>query len=92
MGCSVDSFWMECVCDELVDTDECAEVDKGGCDQICMNTGGSYVCVCREGFSLDVLNYKTCRGVSTYFCLHFMSVFIFHKATGQTKNRLYRGV
>jgi len=47
----------------LVDTDECGE-NNGDCDQICINTAGSYHCLCREGLTLTTDN-KTCQGSAT---------------------------
>ena len=33
-----------------IDLDECA-VNKGGCDQVCTNTQGSYQCSCNPGYT-----------------------------------------
>ena len=35
----------------LVDINEC-EMDSGGCDDICINTEGSYYCQCSPGLHL----------------------------------------
>lgn len=35
-----------------IDIDECAE-DDHNCDDVCLNTMGSFSCGCRKGFSLD---------------------------------------
>ena len=35
-----------------IDDNECADGGNGGCDQICVNSLGSYSCNCLEGFSL----------------------------------------
>lgn len=35
----------------FVDKDECSK-DNGGCQHECINTVGSYVCQCRNGFVL----------------------------------------
>lgn len=35
----------------LLDKDECSK-DNGGCQHECINTVGSYVCQCRNGFVL----------------------------------------
>jgi len=35
----------------IVDINECL-TDNGGCDQICLNTGGSYKCSCNTFFAL----------------------------------------
>ncbi|XP_078665118.1 uncharacterized protein LOC144907678 [Branchiostoma floridae x Branchiostoma belcheri] len=43
------------------DVDECATYN-GGCDQICINTEGSYSCSCREGFTLKADN-RGCEDV-----------------------------
>lgn len=44
----------------LADVDECA-VNKGGCNQICHNTVGSYYCSCSNGYQLSSDNH-TCNG------------------------------
>lgn len=44
----------------LVAQDLCA-VEKHACEQICVNTPGSYVCQCYEGYELDA-NGKNCIG------------------------------
>ena len=44
----------------VVDIDECA-VGKGGCDQICTNTPGSYSCSCDSDFQLQP-DGRTCQG------------------------------
>ena len=38
---------------------ECSE-RLAGCDQVCVNTPGSFTCSCRDGFSLDTTNRGTC--------------------------------
>lgn len=35
----------------FIDKDECSK-DNGGCQHECINTFGSYVCQCRNGFVL----------------------------------------
>ena len=35
----------------IVDKDECV-VDNGGCQHVCKNTIGSYICSCHSGFTL----------------------------------------
>lgn len=44
----------------FVAQDLCA-VEKHACEQICVNTPGSYVCQCYEGYELDE-NGKNCVG------------------------------
>ena len=41
-----------------IDIDECS-VGNGGCQQICVNTVGSYDCQCHQGYSK---NGSTCLG------------------------------
>ena len=36
----------------MTDVDECA-VEENGCDQICINTDGSFECACNTGYVLD---------------------------------------
>ena len=36
-------------------------MEKHACEQICVNTPGSYVCQCYEGYELDA-NGKNCIG------------------------------
>jgi len=43
----------------LLDVDECTE-ESLDCEQVCVNTVGSYRCECREGFSLRSDNH-TCE-------------------------------
>lgn len=46
------------ICLVYTDINECA-LDKGGCDHKCMNKGGSFHCVCEDGFTL-LSDGKTC--------------------------------
>lgn len=41
------------------DVDEC-ESDASLCDQICVNTDGSFICECMDGYELTVDNI--CQG------------------------------
>ena len=43
-----------------IDIDECLS-NNGGCNQICVNTLGSYKCRCRAGFKMSVDNHN-CTG------------------------------
>jgi len=50
-----------------LDNDECA-TDNGNCDDICVNSLGSFHCSCQEGFSLTS-NGIDCEGEPTItFC------------------------
>ena len=42
------------------DIDECI-TNNGGCEQVCINTDGSFYCSCNDGFSLNA-NGTTCDG------------------------------
>lgn len=45
----------------IIDIDECA-LQTSGCNQICANTNGSFVCSCNAGFQMLPDN-KTCTGM-----------------------------
>lgn len=49
----------------ILDIDECAE-DNGKCNQICINTIGSYKCDCNEGYRMLYGNTHTCEGEPFY--------------------------
>lgn len=63
--CDCDSGWeLEDVSNDAspcVDIDEC-QTNNGGCEQTCVNTAGSYECLCSDTFSLkpDNLNCRKC--------------------------------
>ena len=42
------------------DINEC-NTNNGGCSQMCLNTNGSYICLCRSGYILDA-NNRSCNG------------------------------
>ncbi|XP_067834125.1 matrilin-2-like isoform X2 [Heptranchias perlo] len=46
---------------KICDTDLCGVIGHG-CEQICINTPGSYICKCKEGFILNK-DQKTCRKI-----------------------------
>ena len=63
----------------LLDIDECS-VNKGGCQHNCVNTPGSLVCKCDDGYYLDA-DKKSCQGkdastlfVSSFFFLPFFNL------------------
>ena len=39
------------------------------CEQICMNTIGSYTCSCLPGYSLDMIGQENCNGEYPYIRL-----------------------
>jgi len=42
------------------DINECTEVGDNRCEQVCINTAGSYTCACAEGYALNDDGF-TCR-------------------------------
>ena len=47
------------------DTDEC-ESDNGGCQHICVNTIGSYYCLCLPGYTLHEDGHTCVRSEYVY--------------------------
>ena len=43
-----------------LDVDECT-IANGECEHVCINTGGSFYCDCRDGYMLES-NNRTCEG------------------------------
>ena len=55
----------------ISDIDECYDGDygsNGGCDHSCVNTAGSYHCICNNGY--DLVNTATCIGEFNYIYMH----------------------
>ena len=52
------------------DVDECTE-GTHQCQQVCLNTVGSYTCSCNDGFMLST-DGRSCNGKSVFhpLCLH----------------------
>lgn len=50
--------------------DECAKPDNGGCEQRCVNTLGSFKCVCDPGYELAP-DKKSCEGDFLHSCVGF---------------------
>ena len=48
-----------------IDINECL-IDNGGCNQICLNTQGSFTCSCGTGYILDVADNQTCKDKQFY--------------------------
>lgn len=44
----------------MADVDECEYLDTNDCQQVCVNTRGSYKCGCRAGYTL--VNGTQCQG------------------------------
>ena len=53
-----------------LDIDEC-ELGQDGCEVMCNNTVGSYVCLCHDGYKLNA-DRRTCDGM--YNTAQFYSV------------------
>ena len=51
----------------LIDIDEC-ELGISGCNQICSNTNGSFVCSCMMGYNLSIEDQRTCLGIMHSCC------------------------
>lgn len=51
-------------CQLVPDINECM-YDNGGCTDDCMNTQGSYYCICSPGNTLDD-DQTTCKGKRTF--------------------------
>ena len=45
----------------FADIDEC-NITNGGCEHICYNSVGSYLCSCYSGYSLQLFNGHNCSG------------------------------
>ena len=54
-----------------LDDNECA-TNKGGCDHTCLNTNGSYVCACMDGYELD----EDQHGCSGMFMMQVLSCIV----------------
>ena len=50
------------------DVDECGNGDHF-CDQVCINTEGSYKCDCQPGYRMQ-LDGSTCRGANVHVYMH----------------------
>ena len=48
-----------------VEEDECAKPDRGGCEQHCLNTLGSYQCSCEPGYELGP-DRRACEGAAAF--------------------------
>lgn len=59
----------------FTDKDECKE--WGHCDQQCVNTDGSYKCLCNVGFILQGDN-RTCRAITVPDEEHKMALYFTH--------------
>lgn len=69
--CSESLYYLAFLFPSLLDVDECQD-NNGGCQQICVNTMGSYECQCKEGFFLSD-NQHTCIHRSIGKCLEISS-------------------
>ena len=67
----------KCTTSQRTDIDECA-LGTSGCNQICTNTIGSYVCSCYLGYQISSNNSTTCAGkkyITLKVCIHFWDRF-----------------
>ena len=48
------------------DVNECRD-ENGGCNQTCINTFGSYMCACNNGYVL-ARNKHNCKGMDFILC------------------------
>lgn len=51
-----------CQYDDIADINEC-DVNNGGCSHECVNTRGSYECICPKGFKVQ-MDQETCKGTA----------------------------
>ena len=57
---TVDTLYLVIFHDLFPDIDEC-NFDNGGCEQVCNNTPGSFLCDCFHGYALNHDGF-TCQG------------------------------
>lgn len=60
----------------LTDVDECQEEIVCGQNATCINTQGSYNCVCNAGFALKSEGDNQCEGI-VFIYLHFLCPVLF---------------
>ena len=51
--------------DDTSENNECSSNATEDCEQICINTPGSYMCQCNAGFRLNV-DGRTCDGIKAF--------------------------
>ena len=76
------------------DINECL-TNNGGCEQVCTNTEGSFVCSCNSGFILNSDNF-TCNGklfyritILLYLCLVQSCIHIYMHINWSSKLSIY---
>ena len=52
----------------ILDINECLD-DNAGCQHVCDNIPGSYLCSCNDGFMLDADQHK-CSGMQIIICMY----------------------
>ena len=52
----------------VVDINECTIPDKLACDQICTNINGSFICSCKDGYTLAI-NKFDCISKLIFNCI-----------------------
>lgn len=61
--------------------DECTSLPNGLCQQICINTFGSYFCECREGFR--AVGQFLCEG-TIHLCTHYRTMGVYNHCVFHT--------
>ena len=67
-----------------LDVDECATIQRGGCEQQCVNTHGSYRCQCNPGYQLNN-DGKTCSG-NCFFTNTLQQIIFSFEDTNECEN------
>ena len=60
---------------ECFDEDECL-LRTHGCSQNCVNTKGSFICVCFKGFEKDLSTSDDCTGIFSDCSLYFSIILL----------------
>ena len=83
----------------VTDINECLD-NKGGCNQICNNTEGSYHCLCNSSGYYMTSDNKTCQGsvviiiilfqLSVIIVVYFYTILFLHAYTNRKKIEITR--
>ena len=47
----------------FIDVDECNSTTTNNCQQVCLNSPGSFMCACRDGYQTVTDNITNCEGI-----------------------------